>query len=104
MSRLRLTLACWNYDRTLALADGSVRPEGIDLDDLGLEVEETFFRMLRHREFDMAEMSLSSDTVILSRDDAPFIALPLFPSRMFRPASIFISTTSGVRGPEGFAG
>ena len=31
MSRLQLSLACWDYDRTRALADGSVRPEGIDL-------------------------------------------------------------------------
>jgi 4,5-dihydroxyphthalate decarboxylase len=104
MSRLRLTLACWNYDRTRALADGSVRPEGIDLDYLGLEVEETFFRMLRHREFDIAEMSLSSYTVTLSRDDPPFIALPIFPSRMFRHACIFISTKSGIREPKDLAG
>jgi len=104
MSRLRLTLACWNYDRTRALADGSVRPEGIDLDYLGLEVEETFFRMLRHREFDIAEMSLSSYAVTLSRDDPPFIALPVFPSRMFRHACIFISTKSGIREPKDLAG
>ena len=104
MSRLRLTLACWNYDRTRALADGSVRPEGIDLDYLGLEVEETFFRMLRHREFDIAEMSLSSYAVTLSRDDPPFIALPVFPSRMFRHSCIFISTKSGIREPKDLAG
>jgi len=42
-----------------ALADGSVRPEGVDLTYLCLPVEETFFRMLRHREFEAAEMSLS---------------------------------------------
>ena len=56
MSRLRLTLACWDYDRTQALADGSVQPEGVDLNYVKLEVEETFFRMLRNREFDAAEM------------------------------------------------
>ena len=60
MARLPLTLACWNYDRTRGLADGTVRPEGIDLEYLGLDVEETFFRMLRHKEFDAAEMSLWS--------------------------------------------
>ena len=57
---LRLTLSCWNYDRTRALADGSVRPDGIDLNYLTLPVEETFFRMLRYQEFDACEMSLSS--------------------------------------------
>ncbi|HWD36753.1 MAG TPA: ABC transporter substrate-binding protein, partial [Casimicrobiaceae bacterium] len=63
MSKLKLSLACWNYDRTRALMDGSVRADGIDLVYLDLPVEETFFRMLRHREFDVAEMSLSSYTV-----------------------------------------
>ena len=57
---LRLTLACWDYDRTRALIDGSVAPDGIDLVYLNQPVEETFFRMLRYREFDCSEMSLSS--------------------------------------------
>ena len=60
MSKLRMTLGCWNYDRTRALMDGSVQPDGIELNYLNMPVEETFFRMLRHREFDCAEMSLSS--------------------------------------------
>src|SRR5438105_4740485 len=47
MSRLRLTFACWDYDRTRALVDGSVQPEGIDLTYLSLPVEETFFRRRR---------------------------------------------------------
>src|SRR3989442_885327 len=29
MKRLRLTFACWDYDRTRALADGRVQPDGI---------------------------------------------------------------------------
>src|SRR5712671_2510680 len=69
MPRLQLSLACWDYDRTRALAEGSERPEGIDLIYHKLLVEETFFRMLRNREFDAAEMSLSSYCVSLMRDD-----------------------------------
>ena len=61
-AKLRLTLSIWDYDRTRALADGSVRPEGIELNVLELPVEETFFRMARYREFDLAEMSMSSST------------------------------------------
>jgi len=34
MKRLRLTFACWDYDRTRALADGRVRPDGIELNYL----------------------------------------------------------------------
>lgn len=104
MSNLRLTLACWDYDRTRALADGRVRPEGIDLNLIPLHVEETFFRMLRGREFDAAEMSLSSYSVSLMRDDPAFVAIPVFPSRFFRHGCIFVSARSGVREPKDLIG
>ena len=71
MSKLRLSLACWNYDRTRALLEGRVQPEGIDLNYLNIPVEETFFRMLRHKEFDVAEMSLSSYVLSLFQPTGP---------------------------------
>ena len=104
MRRLRLTLACWNYDRTHALADGSVRPDGIDLTYLAQPVEETFFRMLRYGEFDCCEMSLSSYTASLHAENPRFIAIPAFPSRFFRHSCIFVSTKSGIRKPEDLKG
>ena len=102
--RVPLTLACWGYDRMRALQDGRVRPEGIDLNFLDLPVEETFFRMLRNREFDVAELSLSSYTVSLFREPRPFVAIPVFPSRMFRHSCIFVSTQSGIREPKDLIG
>ena len=81
-----------------------MRPEGIDLVYNSLYVEETFFRMLRNREFDVAEMSLSSYCVSLMRDPAPFVAIPVFPSRFFRHSCIFVSAKSGIREPGDLAG
>jgi 4,5-dihydroxyphthalate decarboxylase len=104
LSKLNLTLGCWNYDRTQALADGRVKPDGIDLNFLDMPVEETFFRMLRHREFDVAELSLSSYSVTRHRDPPPFVAIPVFPSRYFRHASIFVNTQAGIRTPADLAG
>ncbi len=104
MNKLRLTLSCWDYDRTRALADASVRAEGIDLVYLTNTVEETFFRMLRYREFDCSEMSLSSYVASLAADEPPFIALPAFPSRFFRHSCIFVSAKSGVSRPEELKG
>jgi 4,5-dihydroxyphthalate decarboxylase len=104
VTKLRLTLACWDYDRTRALADGSVRAEGIDLNCLNLHVEETFFRMLRNREFDVAEMSLSSYAMSIARDQPAFIAIPVFPSRFFRQSCIFVSSKSGIREPKDLIG
>jgi 4,5-dihydroxyphthalate decarboxylase len=104
MAKLRLNLACWNYDRTRALADGSVQPEGIELNYLNLPVEETFFRMLRSREFEVAELSLSSYTVSLFGERAPFIAIPVFPSRFFRHSSIYVNRNANIRTPQDLIG
>ena len=104
MAKLRMTLACWDYDRTRALADGSVPVEGVDLVYLALPVEETFFRMLRNREFDCAELSLSSYVMSLERKDPPFVAIPVFPSRMFRHSGIYVSKASGIVAPGQLVG
>ena len=104
MAKLRLNLACWNYDRTRALADGSVQPDGIDLNYLDLPVEETFFRMLRYREFEVAELSLSSYTVSLFGEQRPFIAIPVFPSRFFRHSCIYVNADANIRAPKDLIG
>lgn len=98
-----LTLACWDYDRTAALADGRVRPEGADLTYLSLPVEETFYRMARYQEFDAAELSLSSYVVSLDHG-RPFVAIPVFPSRSFRHNGIYVNTRSGIESPSDLAG
>src|SRR5215831_9998058 len=95
MRKIQLTLACDTYDRTAALADGTVQPEGIDLNYIHLPVEETFWRMCQYHEFDISEMSLSSYMINLSRND-DFRAIPVFPSRAFRHDCIFINADSGI--------
>ena len=102
--KLRLSLACWNYDRTRALMDGRVQVDGVDLTYLTLPVEETFFRMLRHHEFDASEMSLSSYVLSLSSPSPPFIAIPVFPSRFFRHSCIYVTSKSGIREPKELIG
>jgi 4,5-dihydroxyphthalate decarboxylase len=104
MARLSLTLACGDYDRTRALEDGSVRADGIDLNYLRLPVEETFFRMLRLHEFDVAEMSLSTYTATLDADPRPFVALPVFTSRMFRHGGIYVNAGAGIQTPGDLVG
>jgi len=104
MAKLRLSMACSNYDRTRALFDGRIRVDGIDLHCLCLPIEEIFFRMLRHHEFDLSEMSLSSYVVSLFAENPPFVAIPVFPSRCFRHSSIFIYYDSGIRKPRDLIG
>jgi 4,5-dihydroxyphthalate decarboxylase len=101
---LPITLACSHYDRTEALRDGRVRVQGVDLTYLDLPVEEIFFRMARFREFDAAEMSLSSYVLSRNAADHPFVAIPVFPSRMFRHSSVYVHAASGITEPGQLAG
>jgi 4,5-dihydroxyphthalate decarboxylase len=104
MSDIQLTLACEDYDRTRALRDGSVKPEGIDLNYVALAVEEIFWRMCRYEEFDVAELSMGAFLVAAAQGRRPFVAIPVFPSRTFRHRCIFINTASGIEKPEDLRG
>jgi 4,5-dihydroxyphthalate decarboxylase len=105
MGRLHVDFACGAYDRTRALEDGSVQPEGIDLTYIAVEPpEEVFWRMLMHREFDAAEMSLGSYVAGRARGEFPFIAIPAFVSRMFRHSAAYVHADSGIQRPEDLRG
>lgn len=101
--RLEITLACGSSDRTRALADGRVEVEGVDLRMLTLSPEETFFRMVRFGEFDVAEFSLAT-FVLTIQQDAPFVAIPVYPSRAFRHNGIYVHSGAGIESPEHLAG
>lgn len=103
-ARRKLVLACNDYDRTRGLRDGRVAPEGVDLTYLPLMVEETFFRMMRHREFDVSELSLSSYVLSLDDEPRPFVAIPVFPSRSFRHSGIYVNRKRGITKPEDLSG
>jgi 4,5-dihydroxyphthalate decarboxylase len=104
MSKLELTIACGRYDRTQALIDGRVAPEGVDLTFIPLRPGETFWRMLNHGEFDASEMSLSSYTILRSEGDTRFIAIPVFPSRVFRHSGVYVRADSQIERPEDLKG
>ena len=104
MNKLTMTLACWDYDRTRPLLTGVIEPEGIELIGIVLRPNETFFRMLSFREFDASEMSLSTYASLKAKGDCPFVAVPVFLSRIFRHSCIYVHTDSGIERPEDLAG
>jgi 4,5-dihydroxyphthalate decarboxylase len=101
---LRISLACWDYDRTRAILEGRVRPEGLSVDYISLPPEETFFRMARFREFDVAELSLSSYVVSRRAAEPPFVAVPVFPSRAFRHSGVYVRRDGAIEAPADLAG
>ena len=105
MSRLALTFACGSYDRTAALRTGEVAVEGIDLNYLFIEApREIFDRMVGGLEFDVSELSCSEFVSMTAVGKCPFVALPVFPSRMFRHGFIYINKNSGIRDPKDLEG
>lgn len=101
--RRHLTFACGATDRVAAIVDGRVGVDGISLNTMVLPVEEIFFRAVRYREFDFAELSLSSYAMSLDHG-APYVAIPAFPSRAFRHSGIWINTSSGITRPSDLIG
>jgi 4,5-dihydroxyphthalate decarboxylase len=105
MARLPLTFASCRYDRVEALRTVDVQPEGIDLKMLMFAAgREIFDRMVGAREFDLAELSASEFISLMGRGDCPFVALPVFPSRVFRHGYIFVNTRAGIRTPRDLEG
>lgn len=105
MADLNLSLACWTYDRTRALMDGSVKAEGIALQfESPRQVGQIMERMVRDRAYDVAEIGLTYYLRTLELSGAPFIAIPIFPNRIFRHSAIFVNRASGIQRPQDLAG
>jgi len=99
-----MTFACGLYDRMIALRTGEVRPEGIDLNFINIDnPRELFDRMVGKLEFDASEMSSSEYVTRFATGDCPFVALPVFASRVFRHGFIAIDTRQ-VRSPKDLEG
>lgn len=104
MTRLPLSMAMGDYDRTRPIHDGRVQIDGVDPITQLLSPEEMFFRAFRHDAFDVSEISFSSYCVKLARGEASYVALPVFLSRAFRHTSVYIRTDRGIAGPQDLRG
>lgn len=102
--KVRLTVACGDYDRVAAIKDGRVEVEGCEVVFLPMEPEEVFFRAFRYQEFDACELSFSSFMIVTSRGASPFVGIPAFVSRVFRHSGFYIRTDRGIEEPADLRG
>jgi 4,5-dihydroxyphthalate decarboxylase len=92
MSAVPITFACGLYDRMLALQTGDIKPDGIALNYLVIDnPREIFDRMSGRQEFDACEMSSSEFISRYAAGKLPFVALPVFASRVFRHGFIVLN-------------
>jgi 4,5-dihydroxyphthalate decarboxylase len=101
MANGTITIGCRDYAHTRALADGRVKVDGVELKFVNISPpSQIFLRMLHDEEFDASEMSLSNYMIALGKNDRRFVAIPVFPSRVFRHSYIWINTRAGITKPE----
>lgn len=104
MANLKLTFASGLYDRMLPLFTGDVKPEGVDLEFVRVESpREIFDRMAGKMEFDASEFSCSEFIQRMAQGDRSFVAIPVFPSRVFRHGMITVNRKH-ITKPKDFEG
>jgi 4,5-dihydroxyphthalate decarboxylase len=95
-----LTVACGDFDRTRRLLDGTIGIEGYKLKFLTMPPEDMFRRAFEGGEFDISELSASTFLLHVGRGSCPYVGLPLFPSRAFRHAAIYVRAGGGITKPQ----
>jgi 4,5-dihydroxyphthalate decarboxylase len=105
VSKLTLTFACRLADCLQPLYAGEVQAEGIDLNMMVFpSLRQIFDRMWNDQEFDVAEMGLSDYITQSARGTCPFVAIPVFPSRIFRTGYICVNRGAGIVMPKDLEG
>ena len=107
---LKLRVSCGPNPRLEPLIDGTVTPDGIELEFQVQPVEVLFYRNLHEDDFDLSEMSLSE--TLLARDRRErwgngrwnWTAIPIFLSRGHAWVRAQVNTKSGIRGNAGLKG
>jgi 4,5-dihydroxyphthalate decarboxylase len=104
MGKLRLSLALSGYDHTRDLLNGVVHVPGIEFVSIERSIEEIFYRVATYRDFDVAEFSFAKYVAMRAAGVTDILALPVFPSRLFRQSSVYLRADSPLQQPEELRG
>ncbi len=102
--KLNLSLACGAYDHVRDIAEGAVLIDGIELTAMYGAIEDILYRTHNHAEWHIAELGMGGYTSRLARGEQPYVAIPVFTSRVFRHSSIYVRSDSGIEKPEDLNG
>jgi ABC-type nitrate/sulfonate/bicarbonate transport system substrate-binding protein len=104
MNNPTLTIGAYRYEHTAALFDGTVTITGVDATFQTAPLVSDIFQRMVRGDFDVAELGLTYFLRTFDLQDAPFLALPIFPNRNFRHSAVFVNTASGIDKPQDLAG
>ena len=101
---LKLTMTCGPYDRARALIDGSVKPEGIDLEVTAIADDQARQTAGRNLQFDACEFYTATYIADIPYRSLGLTAIPIFVKRMFRHSYIYVNKRAGIRSPSDLNG
>lgn len=103
-TRVRLSVACGDYEIVRGLKEGAVEADGLDLVVLtGHGSRERHWRMARNLEFDVCEFNVGAYFMARHRN-APITAIPVFLHRRFRHGFAFVNIHAGIKTPKDLIG
>ena len=107
---IKMTIAFGDNPRVDPMRDGTVKPEGIDLEVLTVEGGMLFYRNLANDEFDASEMSMSETLVAMERKETvgkgkwDWSSLPVFLGRGHPWPNFYVRNDSGINSPADLKG
>ena len=101
---MKLVVGLGRYDRTAPLLEGRIGIEGADASFESPPLETLFARAFDKGDLEVAELSFSNYVYLTSVGRCNWVALPIFPSRTFRHASLYVRSDAGVRTPRDLIG
>lgn len=103
MSKLKLTIQTGQYEIVRAIRDGSVRPEGIDLEFPEFPGTRGLHMRMAEGAYDVGEFNAGAYMADRSRG-GPMTALPAYLHRRFRHGFVFVNTAKGIESPRDLIG
>ncbi len=100
----KLDVAFWDYDRTRALANGTVKIADANPTFHTAPIVTQIFEGVVNGKFNVSELGMTYFIRTFKNGESPFIAIPVFPNRAFRHSAIYINKASGITKPEDLNG
>jgi len=101
---LQLSIAMHANERSRAVLDGRIKPEGVELLATDIFPSEIFWRQLHFSEFDISEMSMSSLLITIANGNRDWVALPVFTTRRFFHTGMWARHDARIHSPSDLRG
>ena len=104
MTDIDVSIALTDNVRTRPVVEGRARAQGIRFLPSVMSASEMFLRQLKHAEFDVSEMSMSSLLIAVARGDTRWAALPVYTARSFFHTWGWVRRDRGIESPADLRG